>query len=136
MKKLLIADDHPFIHRFYALALQELPVRCWFAADGREAVRIAAEVEPDLILMDYSMPVLDGEKAALEIRRIRSLQFARILLLTAAPPSVARKLSGFDGYLTKPIRAEELVQTVCEKLEIDLPAWTVVPGKIASQKVG
>ncbi|MEW6777591.1 MAG: response regulator, partial [Bdellovibrionota bacterium] len=116
--QILIADDHPFIQKFYGTALAELPVRCYYASDGNEAVRVAEQIAPDLILMDYRMPGLDGEKACLRIRETPALAATTIIALTAESRTKAESLKGFDGYLLKPVRAEAVLELVCQRLGI------------------
>ena len=109
----LIADDH----RLFAEALEAILVGdaritvVGQAGDGREAVELARELRPDVVLMDVSMPVLDGFEAARAIRADRA--DTRILMLTGsnsrADVDRARQ-AGAAGYVTKSSDAAELVQ--------------------------
>lgn len=51
------------MQRFFSKALEDIPVSCYLASDGIEAVRLAEQLEPDLVLMDYRMPNMDGRQA-------------------------------------------------------------------------
>ena len=76
------------------------------AANGKQAVEICREKHPDLILMDLSMPVLDGYSAAEQIRHIEDLEEIPIIAVSAhaAMDYRARAFAvGFNDYLTKPI---------------------------------
>ena len=76
------------------------------AANGEQAVRICRERHPDLILMDLSMPVLDGYGAAQQIREIKSLDGIPIIAVSAHATMDYRAKAlagGFNDYLTKPI---------------------------------
>jgi len=86
------------------------------AADGEEALRLVSEIAPALILMDVSMPGMDGIETA---RRIRQITSAPILFLSAqgGPETVFRgQAAGGSGHLTKPFRPTELILRIQEKL--------------------
>ena len=112
-KKVLIAEDEALIR----LDLVELLTEEGFevvgqAADGEEAVKLARELEPDLIIMDVKMPGMDGITAA-EI--IGEERIAPILMLTAFSQSelVERaRDAGVMGYLVKPFGANEVVPAI------------------------
>jgi DNA-binding NarL/FixJ family response regulator len=115
--RVLIADDH----RLFAEALEVIlggDSRISVvgrAADGEEAVRLAQELHPDVVLMDISMPVMDGIEAAREIRVTDG--DARILMLTGsnsrADVDGARR-AGAAGYVTKDRIASELIDAIVE----------------------
>jgi CheY-like chemotaxis protein len=71
-KRILIADDHESVLRRIRAMLQDDPVLeiCGDAVDGREAVEKAAKLEPDLVILDFAMPRLNGLQAASEIRKL------------------------------------------------------------------
>ena len=112
-KKVLIAEDEALIR----LDLVELLTEEGFevvgqGADGEEAVKLARELEPDLIIMDVKMPGMDGITAA-EI--IGEERIAPILMLTAFSQSelVERaRDAGVMGYLVKPFGANEVVPAI------------------------
>ena len=112
-KKVLIAEDEALIR----LDLVELLTEEGFevvgqAANGEEAVKLARELEPDLIIMDVKMPGMDGITAA-EI--IGEERIAPILMLTAFSQSelVERaRDAGVMGYLVKPFGANEVVPAI------------------------
>ena len=112
-KKVLIAEDEALIR----LDLVELLTEEGFevvgqAANGEEAVKLARELEPDLIIMDVKMPGMDGITAAEVIGEER---IATILMLTAFSQSelVERaRDAGVMGYLVKPFGANEVVPAI------------------------
>ncbi len=122
--RVLIADDH----RLFAEALEailagdariEIVGR---AADGREAVELTHELKPDLVLMDVSMPNLDGIEATREIHA--SGERATILMLTGSNSrsDVDRaRAAGAAGYVTKDRIASELVDAIVEVAARPLP---------------
>jgi DNA-binding NarL/FixJ family response regulator len=115
--RVLIADDH----RLFAEALEAILAGddrievVGHAGDGREAVRLAQDLKPDVVLMDISMPVLDGIEAARQIRTTDGE--TSILMLTGSNSRSdvdrARK-AGAAGYVTKDRIAAELIDAIVE----------------------
>ncbi len=113
----LIADDH----RLFAEALEAILAAdrrievLAHAADGREAVDLARQLHPDVVLMDINMPVLDGIEALQELQG--NGNDSRILMLTDsnARDDVDRaRRAGADGYVTKDRIAAELIDAIIE----------------------
>lgn len=87
------------------------------AVDGVDAVEKAALVQPALILMDISMPRMNGIDAAITIRKQSAGQCPKIVAVTANVTERQReacKAAGFDGFLGKPVEMEVLLSTVGE----------------------
>jgi two-component system nitrate/nitrite response regulator NarL len=83
------------------------------ASDGAEAVKLALALSPDVVLMDISMPVMDGFEAAAQIRRQRP--YAAVLMLTGSNSrkDVDRaREAGAVGYVTKDRIAAELIESI------------------------
>ncbi len=122
--RVLIADDH----RLFAEALEAILAAdgrievVGQAGDGREAVELARALEPDVVLMDVSMPVLDGFEATEEIRA--EADGVRVLMLTGsnsrADVDRSREV-GASGYVTKDRIASELVGAIVEVTHGRLP---------------
>src|SRR5919198_4069966 len=115
--RVLIADDH----RLFAEALEailggdERLAVVGHASDGEEAVRLASELHPDVVLMDISMPGMDGIEAAQAIRATDPA--ACILMLTGSNSrsDVDRaRQAGAAGYVTKDRIAAELIDAIVE----------------------
>lgn len=115
--RVVIADDH----RLFAEALEAILsgddriAVVGLAANGREAVDLSAELEPDVVLLDISMPVMDGFEAAEELRR--RVPGAAILMLTgsSSPADVDRaRRAGATGYVTKDSIAARLADAILE----------------------
>jgi two-component system, OmpR family, KDP operon response regulator KdpE len=108
----LVADDEPRITRLVAMALTEEGFRVITAPNGGEALRVADEYRPDVILLDIVMPDLDGIEV---MRRLRESRSVPVILLTAKG-STADKAKGLDlgadDYIAKPFHPDELVARV------------------------
>ena len=114
--RVLIADDH----RLFAEALEailgtdERIAVVGRAGDGVEAVVLSRALEPDVVLMDLSMPGLDGIAAT---RQIRSEGRSRVLVLTGSNSRAdvdRSRTAGASGYVTKDRIASELVDSIVE----------------------
>jgi DNA-binding NarL/FixJ family response regulator len=114
--RILLADDHVIVRQgFRALLEREGLEVVADAADGHEAVRLAGELHPDIAILDFAMPRLNGLDAAKEIRR-RSPRI-RIILLTVHTEDhyVLEALhAGVHGYVVKTQAAADLVQAIRE----------------------
>jgi two-component system, NarL family, nitrate/nitrite response regulator NarL len=113
--KILLADDHPVVRRGIAscLARHENLVILGEAADGREALRKAKELAPDIILMDIDMPHMNGLTVTETLRR--ELPHIKVLILSMHSNSeyVLRIIqSGARGYVLKGAAPEELVKAI------------------------
>ena len=116
----LIADDH----RLFAEALEailgadERIAVIGYAADGAEAVRLTGELAPDVVLMDISMPVMDGIEAAQAIRATDGGTCVLMLTGSNSRSDVDRaRQAGAAGYVTKDRIAAELIDAILEIAE-------------------
>jgi CheY-like chemotaxis protein len=114
-RRILIADDHELMRRGLRGLLEshdEWAV-CGEAIEGREAVRKAGELEPDLVIMDVNLPGLSGIDAAQQIKQAR--QAAKILFFTVHDSDeVIREIVdvGAHGYVAKSRASQDLVEAV------------------------
>ena len=113
--RLLLADDHEIVRK-HLREIIELKTDCVIvgeAKDGLQAVRLAKEFEPDIAVVDISMPELDGLDAARQIRK-ESPQ-TKILILTmhdAAPIVATIQQAGVHGYLLKSEASKNLLLAI------------------------
>jgi DNA-binding NarL/FixJ family response regulator len=115
--RVLIADDH----RLFAEALEAILAGdariavVGHAGDGQEAVRLTHDLQPDVVLMDINMPVMDGIEAARSIRGNGG--DASILMLTGSNSRTdvdRARQAGAAGYVTKDRIAAELIDAIVE----------------------
>ena len=114
MTRVVLADDHTMLRQSLRRALTEKGlVVVGEAGDGEEAARLALELLPDVVLMDVSMPVLDGVEATRVIRdRAPGVQVV-ILTMHADKGVLDRAIrAGAVGYLVKDCTMDEVVRTV------------------------
>lgn len=113
--KVLIADDHGVVRKGLRLLLEQYPELevVGEAANGREAVRLATELSPNIVLMDVAMPLLNGIDAAEQIRKAGNQVGIIMLTMHADESYVLRALSaGVKGYLLKESAEDDLLRAV------------------------
>lgn len=113
--KVLLVEDVEDTRLFMRLELERQGFIVFEAADGRSAVHTATHERPDVILMDLTLPVMDGFAAARLIRKNQSLKDVPIIAVTAHQETDFRagaKNSGFDAYVTKPIDIDWLKELI------------------------
>ncbi|HEY4425194.1 MAG TPA: response regulator [Pyrinomonadaceae bacterium] len=104
--KVLLVEDVEDTRHFMRLELEEQGFIVFEAENGQVGVEIAAREKPDVILMDLTLPLMDGFTATKLIRQNDALKNVPIIAITAHKEDDFRadaKASGFDAYVTKPI---------------------------------
>lgn len=118
MKKILVVEDVEF-NRDLIVQLLEDDYEIFTAADGAEGIRLAEQERPDLILMDLSLPIIDGWEATRRIKANEALKRVPIIALTAhamrGDEEKARQ-SGCDDYLSKPLDEDLLFEKIARFL--------------------
>ena len=115
-KTILIVEDSDDARYFMRLALENHGYLIVEAENGARAVELAESERPDIILMDLSLPVMDGIEATEKIRASKKLDGVPIIAVTAHQETDFRtgaKAAGFDAYVTKPVDIDflgELIQ--------------------------
>jgi CheY-like chemotaxis protein len=116
----LLAEDFEDARELYRDYLEFSGFCVKTARNGREAIDQAIALMPDLILMDASMPVLDGWQATKQLKANPATQHIPVLALTAHAFDDARQeaqAAGCDGFVTKPCLPDDLVDRVRAILE-------------------
>jgi two-component system, cell cycle response regulator DivK len=125
MAKILVVEDNDENWDMISRRLQRRGYRVVRAADGQEAVEMAARERPDLILMDVSLPVMDGLEATRRIRAHAQTQTTPIIALTAHAMSGDRDKAlqaGCDDYHAKPVELPRLLAQMEALLAKEAPA--------------
>lgn len=117
---ILLVEDNEDNRIVYRTVLEHYGYTVLDAADGEAGVRIARERKPDLILMDVSIPLLDGWEATRLLKADQSTRHIRIIALTAHALAADRARAeevGCDGYLAKPVEPRRVVEEVRKLLD-------------------
>ena len=110
--RILIVDDEPSVTDLIAYNLRKFLYDVQTAANGREALRLAREYKPDLILLDLMIPEVDGLDVCRELRKTSDVP---IIMITARGEEIDRVLGleiGADDYVTKPFSVRELMARI------------------------
>jgi CheY-like chemotaxis protein len=115
MKTVLVADDNEANRELVAVILQRQGYDVMEAANGREAIALAKEHSPDLVLLDIHMPEMDGYQAVEALRAAEASRHIPVVALTASAMAgdAEEALSrGFTAYLAKPYEISAVVALV------------------------
>ena len=114
-KAILVADDDPDILSIVSMSLETQGYTVYKATNGREAVDLARQHHPDLVLMDMMMPVVSGYEAVTELKADASTRDITIVGLSAKAMATDMERAtdvGIDGYITKPFRIAQVLSVV------------------------
>ncbi|HYD94125.1 MAG TPA: response regulator [Noviherbaspirillum sp.] len=112
MKIILIVDDEVDVTSTYAMLLQLHGFRTLTAANGRQALEVMAATPPDIVLSDCMMPLMDGIELSRRLRGDPRTAAIPIILMSAAPERHALSRAGYDVFLQKPVRFQELLAAI------------------------
>lgn len=137
MTRVLLADDHTMLRQSLRRALTERGLEIvGEAGDGEEAARLAIELQPDVVLMDVSMPVLDGVEATRVIRDRATTVQVVILTMHADKGVLDRAIrAGAVGYLVKDCTMDEVVRTVQQAASGDTTLSAELAGAMLAEAV-
>ena len=115
MQRILIVDDEDDIREFINYNLTREGYSVYTASNGKEAVQVALDVRPHLILLDMMMPVMDGRQTCQVIRNTPELKDTMVVFLSAVQEEQCQIDSyeaGADDYITKPVSMRVLCSRV------------------------
>jgi two-component system, cell cycle response regulator DivK len=119
-KTVLLVEDQPDNRIIYTTILEYAGFAVVEASNGEEGVRRAREHAPDLILMDLSMPVMDGWAAVRELKKDSALARIPVCALSAhvllGDDAEKAREAGFECYLTKPLEPREVLREVEKRI--------------------
>ena len=116
---ILIVDDSADNVAMLSLDLQQQGYRIVTASNGEDAITVATNTTPNLILMDINLPALDGLGATRRIREIEGLRDVPIVAITAFGTEGFQRAAydvGVSGYLTKPLDLDRMHQLIARLL--------------------
>lgn len=105
-QRILIVDDEADIREFISYNLRREGYDVYTAADGAQALKVALEVRPHLIILDMMMPVMDGRQTCEAVRKSEELKDTMVVFLSAVHQEQCQLESyeaGADDYITKPV---------------------------------
>jgi two-component system alkaline phosphatase synthesis response regulator PhoP len=114
-EKILVVDDEPDIVELVAFNLRAEGYEVLTAGDGLQALNLAREALPDLIVLDLMLPEIDGLAVCEILRRLPSTATIPVIMLTAWSNTLSRSIgleTGASDYVTKPFSPRELVLRV------------------------
>ncbi len=121
-KKILIVEDDQPLHQVLKMHLDRLGYDSILAVNGKEAAGLATSQVPDLILMDLTLPVMDGLEATRLIREHPNTQATPIIAMTARVTSenkIKCMENGCDGHIAKPFTSKRLASIIKKQLKQD-----------------
>ena len=113
MKTILVVDDELGSAEVLSLILEEEGYRAYCAVNGALALAQAREVVPDLVIVDYMMPLMNGAEFSRELRRDAQFAHTKIILNSGLPEAAIRDhFDSYDAFLRKPFKVETLLELV------------------------
>lgn len=112
---ILLVEDNETIRDAFSILLEESGYRVAGAGSGGEAIRLAGERNPDLVLLDLGLPDVDGYNVARAIRSAPKTRDIPIVALTGRAQASDREAcreAGCDGFLVKPVDTRELLRVL------------------------
>ena len=117
MKTILVVDDEVGSAEVLSLILEEEGYRAFGAVNGRDGLEKAREVLPDLAIVDYMMPLMDGSEFVRQLREEPSLAHTLVVINSGLPESAIReRFDAYDGFLRKPYNVNVLLELVARLL--------------------
>jgi len=113
--KILLVDDEPDILEFLSYNLEKEGFEVFACQNGKEAIRIAREKLPQLVILDVMMPEMDGIETCEELRKIAELRNTVIAFLTARGEDysqIAGFEAGADDYISKPVKPKVFISRI------------------------
>jgi CheY-like chemotaxis protein len=121
-RKVLVVDDDPIMHRVLKHYLEERGYETLTAGTGGQAIEVASNELPDLILLDVGMPDMSGLAALRQLKEQEATRLIPVIVITAHADRTTQlesKISGAAAFLTKPFRLAELLDVLQKILPSD-----------------
>ena len=124
-KRILMVEDEPIVSKFLCDLLGHVGYEVLLAEDGEQAVVMTKAEQPDLVLMDIHLPVMDGLAATREIKgnpATRKIHVVALTGMTFAEDHSRIYAAGCDGFITKPVHVKTLLDKIAGYLAEDRSA--------------
>jgi DNA-binding response OmpR family regulator len=113
MRTIVLIDDEFGLADVLSAALSDTGFRVWTAVNGMQGLQMMAEHPPDLVLLDYMMPLLDGPGVLHAMRGDPKLERVPVILMSAMPEAVVRRrTTEYVAFLRKPFDFDALLAAV------------------------
>ena len=119
--KVLIIDDEKLLVKSTCMALNYYDFDAEGALDGQEGLKKAEELQPDVILLDIMMPIMDGWEVLVKLKENEATKNIPVVVFTAKEYSNGKTLSeskGADDFVAKPFEIDELVEVLKKTCDI------------------
>lgn len=119
--KILVVDDVESNRNLLSEMLPKVNLDVLIAGNGQESILIAEEYQPDMILMDIRMPVMDGFEATRQLKMNSKTKTIPVIAITASSPTIDKSRvlgKGFDGFLSKPVKMDSLFSELLKFLKL------------------
>ena len=129
-RKVLVVDDDPNMHQVLKHYLEGKGYQTLNASSGKQAIELATNELPDLILLDVGMPDMSGLSALRELKKAETTRLIPVIVITAHADRTTHlesKTSGAAAFLTKPFRSAELLDVLQKLLPPDTLPIDSVP---------
>lgn len=117
MQTVLVVDDEFGVAEVLQSILEDEGYRVVTAINGKQALTRLGEVTPDLIMLDYMMPILDGTQTLAVIRKDAAFRTIPVIMMSSLEEAAVRETcTEYDSFLRKPFRAMAVVRLVAQLL--------------------
>ena len=117
MKTILIVDDELANAEVLSLILEEEGYRVHCAPNGRHVLEKTQEIRPDLIVLDFMMPIMDGAEMGKAVRKLPLGAQVRILMNSSLPEAAVReRFDGYDAFMRKPFNIDAALELIARLL--------------------
>jgi CheY-like chemotaxis protein len=121
LKTILLVDDELAIVEVLTGILEDEGYRLIHAANGREAIAVIEQGQPDLVLLDLMMPIMDGRETLAAIRADARLSSLPVMLMSAAAPPDDIERDHRTRFLRKPFDIDEMLRQIVEMIAGAVP---------------
>lgn len=118
MQTVLVVDDEFGVAEVLQSILEDEGYRVATAINGKQALARLSELTPDLIMLDYMMPIMDGTQTLAAIRNNAAFAKIPIIMMSSLEEAAVRETcTDYNSFLRKPFRAMAVLKTVAQLLE-------------------